>query len=216
MESLRFLMISTHFPPHHLGGDAVFVENLSRELIKLGHEVHVLHNPSVYEVIRKTHDSNKNDSTDDGIHRHVFRHRSAKFDTLNALTLGIDGRAKSHAANLARTIQPDVIHWHNTRGFIGVPPYSEERQPYTHHMTMVRVCPRSNLFRPDLRECERARWCTICCTKWRKPPQLWRIGSKRVLEYPDDMKIIAPSDFLANRLRKEGVRVTHIPENLRS
>ena len=213
MESLRFLMVSTHFPPHHLGGDAVYVEYLSKELVELGHEVHVMYNPSVYETIRDARDSKKNGSTEDGIHRHVFRHRSARFDTLNSLVFGIQGRAIDQAASLSRTVRPDVVHWHNTRGFIGVPAiFGGETALYTSH-DYGSICPRSNLLRPDLQECERARLCTICCTRWRKPPQLWRIGSKRVLQYPDAMKIIAPSEFLAKRLRMEGVRVTHVLRN---
>ncbi len=134
---------------------------------------------------------------------------SARFDTLNSLMFGMHGRARDQAANLTKAVRPDVVHWHNTRGFIGVPTiFGGETALYTSH-DYGSVCPR---FEPSqtrparVRECEMVQ---ICCTRWWKPPQLWRIGSKRVLKYPDAMKIIAPSEFLAERLRTEGVRVTH-------
>lgn len=213
MESLRFLMVSTHFPPFHLGGDAVYVEYLARELVKLGHEVHVLHNPSVYGVIRKDGDSDKGDSPDDGIHRHALRHRFARFDTLNSLMLGMDRRAKRHVGDLVRETRADIIHWHNTRGFAGAPSvFGGEIALYTSH-DYGSICPRSNLLRPNLEVCDTARFCTICCARWRKPPQLWRAGSKRVIRYPENVKIIAPSSFLAERLRREGVGVTHVLRN---
>jgi glycosyltransferase involved in cell wall biosynthesis len=206
-------MVSTHFPPYHLGGDAVYVEYLSRELVKMGHEVHVLHNPSVYETIRRVGDSEMDDVVEDGLHRHAFKHRLPRFDTINSLLFGSQTKGVNRAADLAREVRPDVVHWHNTRGFIGVPVVlGGETALYTSH-DYGSVCPRSNLLRPNLQECERARLCTICCTRWLKPPQLWRIGSKRVLEYPQRMRIIAPSEFLAKRLRSEGVRVAHVLRN---
>lgn len=213
MESLKFLMISTHFPPYHLGGDAVYVEYLAKELVRLGHEVHVLHNPSVYGVVRKNRAPQEDKGIHDGIHRHIFRHRLARFETLNSLVLGIDGRANAHAAETVHEVGPDVVHWHNTRGFIGVPTiFGGETSIYTSH-DYGSICPRSNLLRPDLRICEQARLCTVCCTRWRKPPQLWRAGSKRVLRLPEDMKVIAPSEFLANRLKSDGVEVAHVLRN---
>jgi glycosyltransferase involved in cell wall biosynthesis len=43
--------------------------------------------------------------------------------------------------------------------------------------------------------------------RWRRPPQLWRVGAKRVLRYEKDLKLLAPSEFMANRIRGEGVEV---------
>jgi len=42
METRTFLMTSSYYPPYHFGGDAVHVKYLSEELVKLGHEVHVM------------------------------------------------------------------------------------------------------------------------------------------------------------------------------
>ena len=43
METAKILMVSTFYPPYHLGGDAIHVKYLADELSKAGHEVHVIH-----------------------------------------------------------------------------------------------------------------------------------------------------------------------------
>ena len=43
METMKILMVSTFYPPYHLGGDAVHVKYLADELTKAGHEVHIIH-----------------------------------------------------------------------------------------------------------------------------------------------------------------------------
>ena len=46
METLRFLMVSTFYPPYHLGGDAVHVQYLAEALAERGHEVPVQFYPA--------------------------------------------------------------------------------------------------------------------------------------------------------------------------
>jgi hypothetical protein len=43
-------MISTFYPPYHLGGDATFVQALSRALAAEGHEVQVVHCEDAYRL----------------------------------------------------------------------------------------------------------------------------------------------------------------------
>ncbi|NJN37380.1 MAG: glycosyltransferase family 4 protein [Nitrospiraceae bacterium] len=38
-------MVTTFYPPHHFGGDAVFVHRLSHALADRGHEVEVCNDP---------------------------------------------------------------------------------------------------------------------------------------------------------------------------
>lgn len=174
LETLKFLMISTHFPPHHLGGDAVFVDYLSRELVRRGHEVHVSHNPSVYEVIRDHAPVKGVNDEMTGIRTHSYNPRFRKTDALNALMLGLDGKQRRMVVELAKETRPDVVHWHNTRAFIGRPfIVSDEVSLYTSH-DYGAVCPRSSLLRPDMQMCEQPRMCALCCLRWKKPPQLWR------------------------------------------
>ena len=53
METLRFLLVSTFYPPYHLGGDAVHVQYLAEALAAQGHEVHIEHSPAAYRVKRR-------------------------------------------------------------------------------------------------------------------------------------------------------------------
>jgi len=48
METKKFLMTSSFYPPYHIGGDATHVKYLSEELVKLGHEVHVMFSLDAY------------------------------------------------------------------------------------------------------------------------------------------------------------------------
>ena len=213
METLRFLMISTHFPPEHLGGDAVLVEYLSRELVRRGHEVHVLHNPAVYESIRKIRTrGNRHDMTD-GIHRHPCRSPSTRAAILGALVFGAGRIPEGFALDIVKDIHPDVVHWHNTRGFIGRPlRFGNEILLLTAH-DYGAVCPKSNLLKPNLQVCETPRMCSICSIRSGKPPHMWRLLSNRLIKYPEDTKVIAPSKFMAKRLAREGVNVSHILYN---
>lgn len=213
METLRFLMISTHYPPYHLGGDAVMVDYLSRELARKGHEVHVLHSPSVYESLRGKGTPNNMAKREGDPFVHTPPIRGGRLQLL--MTLAFDSSTKSRKAttDLARRLKPDVVHWHNTKGFIGRPfAVSGTASFYTAHDYYL-VCPRSNLTRPDMSFCRKPKACMICTMRWRKPPQIWRGGNNRVVHLDTGMTVLAPSEFLAARLRRDGIKVDHILRN---
>ena len=42
MPALRFCMVTTFYPPHSFGGDAIAVQRLARALVRRGHEVSVV------------------------------------------------------------------------------------------------------------------------------------------------------------------------------
>jgi len=211
METLRFLMVTTHFPPQHLGGDAVFVEYLSKELVKKGHEVHVFHNPASYDLVRSARQPSKEVETVTGLFRHPYHSRLGRVNPIIALTIGRWGGAEKRLLELSREMKPDVVHWHNTRGFIGRPFALQNAVClYTAH-DYTTVCPRSTLLRPNMAVCDVPRLCTICHLKWGKPPQLWRAGkNRRVILPPIDVTVLSLSDFVANRLRQDGIQVSRI------
>jgi glycosyltransferase involved in cell wall biosynthesis len=189
------------------------VQYLSEELVLRGHEVHVIHDPAVYELVRKRSLSNRvstPSSTSPIVHAATH---SGRLNVLAALT--IDGSAGSRAEvrDLARRLKPDVVHWHNTKGFIGRPfIFHDALSLYTAH-DYYAVCPRSNLLRPDMSFCEKPKLCQTCLMRWKKPPQIWRIGSRRVIRPPEQMGVICPSDFMSRRLRRDGITSHHILRN---
>lgn len=212
MESLKFLMVSTHYPPAHLGGDARFVEYLSNELVKLGHEVHVLHSPYAFALQRGfLPDMPK--TTADGVHIHTHLSAFGRVGPALGLVLGRSPGAARHFRETISMIRPEVTHWHNTKGFMGQPISSSSGSSlYTAH-DYYAVCPKSNLLRPNMKPCETPLLCQSCLMLSRKPPQLWRAAGNRALNMPDGVRVIAPSMFLAKRLSTEGIRVDHILRN---
>jgi len=207
METLRFLMVSTNFPPYNMGGDAIFVGYLSEELARRGHEVHVAYNPSIYGILRgelpKDHEKNPTNS----IVRHEYSPVAPHLSLATSLMFGIDSRARRWLTSLESRFSFDVVHWHNTKGFIGRPfAVSGAVSLYTAHDYSA-ICPRSNLMRPGDRVCELPELCQTCLLRWRKPPQLWRVGRWRVLRFPEGFKILCPSEYIAKRLREDGVPV---------
>lgn len=210
METLKFLMVSTHFPPYQMGGDAIFVGYLSEELARRGHEVHVAYNPSVYRILRgelpKGHEKNPTSS----VVRHECSPVAPRLSLATSLMFGIDSRARRWLKSLESRFSFDVVHWHNTKGFISRPfAVGGAVSLYTAHDYNA-ICPRSNLIRPGDRVCELPELCQTCLLRWRKPPQLWRVGSWRVLRFPEGFKILCPSEYIAKRLRDDGAPVHRV------
>lgn len=206
-------MVTTHFPPYHLGGDAVYVKYLSEELAAKGHEVHIFHSPSAYQAIRGDMKPSKLEQVDDRITRHEVTSRSPRLDTVASLTLGTRNRAKTRFDELTKTLRPDIVHWHNTKGFIGIPlPTGRASSIYTAH-DYYAVCTRSNLLKPHGRPCVEPHGCLICNLRHGKPTPIWRAGRRRVLPMPTETKVIAPSHFMANRLGRDGIRVSKVIRN---
>ena len=212
METLKFLMVSSHFPPHNLGGDAVFVEYLSKELIHRGHQVDILYTPAAYELMRKTrHERTPMKTGGPAVHQYYTWLK--RFGPLVSLSLGLSEGAKAELLRLAQEIKPDIVHWHNTKGFIGKPiTVPKALSLYTAH-DYYTICPRSNLLRPNGRPCESPLLCQTCLLRWRKPPQVWRIDGRRTIKPPAGFTVFSPSEFMAYRLRREGINVDRVIRN---
>lgn len=211
MESLTFLMVSTYYPPYHLGGDAVFVRHLSEELVHRGHKVHIFHNPNAYDVIRRGTPAPIPMET--GVTRHAYLTRTPLWDIGLTLSVGTSGKADRQLSEIIREINPDIVHWHNAKGFL---PQTRDNNGHTNLYTAHDyhlVCPRSNLLRSDFTVCGEARWCQLCLLRWQKPPQLWRIGRRRPIRPPEGVGIISPSEFVSRRLAADGIRTDILLRN---
>src|SRR5690606_38817817 len=53
--ALKFCMVTTFFGGHSFGGDAAYVDRLTRALVSRGHEVHVFHCADAFEAVRGRH-----------------------------------------------------------------------------------------------------------------------------------------------------------------
>jgi len=212
MESKRFLFTSTFFPPYHLGGDAINVYHLGKELVSLGHEVHVFHNVDAYTFKRGKKVSSSLDPEGEGINVHSFK---SSYDTIGVLGTYITGthnKILSQFSSIASSTKPEVIHHHNI-SLLGFPILLErgsERTLATAHDYWI-ICQRNDLSRFDSGECHKHS-CFFCALYSKRAPQLFRNDPKfeAALKGPD--LYIAPSEYMKEQLDDSVPKpVVHLP-----
>jgi glycosyltransferase involved in cell wall biosynthesis len=204
-------MISTFYPPYSFGGDAVYVERLSRELVRRGHEVEVVHSVDAYECLTRTRPS-PSDGSLPGLTVHSMR---SGVGVLSPLLTQQTGRAffkRRFIRDLLRSRKFDVVHCHNL-SLIGLDVLSliDGVALYTTHEHWL-VCPTHVLWRYNREVCSH-RSCFTCQLAWRRPPQWWRYGSlsERHLRRVD--RFLCPSRFTMAKHQELGLRgpMTHLP-----
>lgn len=168
---LRFCMVTTFYPPHHFGGDAVFVYRLSNELARRGHHVEVIHSVDAYRLLggkpRGTFENHPN------VKVHALQSRWGMLSPLSTLLTGIPVLERRRIQNILAA-GFDVIHYHNI-SLVGGPKileYGKGIKLYTPHEYWL-VCPTHMLFRFKREPCVE-KSCLACALSHRRPPQLWR------------------------------------------
>ena len=209
METLRFLMVTTFYPPYHLGGDAVHVQYLARALASKGHEVHVEFSPAAYGLKRPLKDARADDH-DDGVYVHAIPGEGWG-QPIAAHLLGRSGGVARYHAGLLDGLRPDVIHHHNV-SLLGRDVFvrrANARSLYTAHDYWVR-CPRSDLLKYGKYPCVTPT-CVRCALLTARPPQMWRYSPGwHGLSEVDCA--IAPSVYMAHAIESSvGCPVVHIP-----
>jgi glycosyltransferase involved in cell wall biosynthesis len=210
VETLRFLMVSTFYPPHHLGGDAVHVQYLAEALASRGHEVHVEYSPSAFGVKRPL-SAPQVAATQGRVHMHPMSSSSKILSPIAAYLLGQSRAVTRFHERLVREARPDVVHLHNISLLgLGVQ-QSVEGRPivYTAHDYWFR-CPRSDWMKRGRAPCE-APTCVSCMVLSRRIPPPWRRAD--VANRMDHVQcVIAPSRFMKRAAQASfGCPVIHIP-----
>lgn len=210
METFRILMVSSFYPPYHLGGDAVHVKHLSEALARQGHEVHVEFAPAAYRVKRPLRPSPRSRPSD-LVHLHPIHERRGYLVPASAYVRGVSHAATRVHERLVSELAPDVVHLHNISLLgLGVQ-WAPVGTPilYTAHDYWFR-CPRSDLLKFGTAPCDRPT-CTSCMLRSHRLPPLWR-GADLGRRLDRIACVIAPSRFMA-RLASESFRceVVHIP-----
>jgi glycosyltransferase involved in cell wall biosynthesis len=176
---LRFCMVTTFYPPFGFGGDAIYVQRLSRELAARGHEVDVVHSIEAYRALGGKADDRPATAVEmDGRLRiHGLRSPAG---VLWPLAVQQTGGPAFHARTLRSLLERDydVIHYHNI-SLVGGPEvlnYGRGIKLYTMHEYWL-VCPTHVLFRDGVEACPEPR-CFTCTLRQKRPPQLWRYTGK--------------------------------------
>lgn len=211
---MKFCMLTTFFGSESFGGDAAFVDRLSRALAKHGHEVHVIHCVDAFEASRGGQ-SPRPYEPHPGVVAHPLRSR---FGLLSPLATHQTGRPLFKGKAIRRLIdeiRPDVLHFHNLSliggpGLLGVPARGAVKLMTAHEHWLV--CPLSVLWKHDQEVCETPE-CVRCCVKARRPPQWWRSREvmNRALRKLD--ALICPSQSTRREHTRRGIsaKMVHLP-----
>ena len=206
MSPLRFLMLTTFYPPYNFGGDGIGIQRLSRALVRRGHDVTVVHDRDTFTLLggllppgAAAHDD------DEGVK--VRRLGSALPRLSTALTQQL-GRP----VLLGRAIRAlvadggyDVVNFHNVSMLGGPGLLSYGGGAVTLYMAHEHwlVCPTHVLWRHQRERCT-GRQCVRCSLAYRRPPQPWRATGylERQARHVD--AFIAMSEFSRDKHREFG------------
>ena len=205
---MRFGMITTFYPPFSYGGDANYVRSLARALVEKGHEVEVIASTQAYLVRSKEEDDLVASTWDEGVKVHRLRHPAG---LLAPLVSQQTGRPGLHGPALkAFFAEPfDVLHFHNI-SLIGGPNVLKMGKAKARVMSVHDhwlTCATHVLWKNRSRACDR-RTCFTCSIRSGIPPQLWRYTSQRDRALESVDRILAPSQFIADMQRENGIKTS--------
>jgi glycosyltransferase involved in cell wall biosynthesis len=205
---VTFCMITTFFGRDSFGGDAAFVDRLSRALARHGHPVHVIHCRDAFNLLRAGQ-SPRPYQVPPGVTVHPLSSRAGPLSPLATHQTGHPVFKTGPIARLLREIRPDVVHFHNLSliggpGLLKLPIPGAAKLMTTHEHWLV--CPLSVLWKSDREICERPA-CAHCCLRAGRPPQWWRHSRlmERSLAHLD--ALICPSRSTQHEHARRGIRV---------
>src|SRR5436190_11255784 len=208
-------MVTTFYPPHNFGGDAMHAYRLSNALARRGHTVTVVHSEDAYRALggRERADAFPHEP---GV---TLRPLRTSFPVAAATASYVTGRLAFYGPQLGAVFgkQPfDVVHFHNVSlaGGPGVLRYGGGVKLYTTSEHWL-VCPMHVLFRYDREPCVEPH-CLRCTLAFRRPPQLWRYSGLLERMAGEVDLFLAPSRFTleAHRARGFARPMRHLPHFL--
>jgi len=192
-KKLKIAMLTTFYPPHSFGGDAIGVQRLATAIAKKGHEVTVIHDIDAFKTL-----SNANPAPISHPENIQVIGLKSKVGFLSNLLTHQLGQPIIHHKQLEKILSPgnfDIIWFHNI-SLVGGPQllsYGDGLKVYEAHEHWL-VCPTHVLWRHNRELCD-ARECVKCAFNYRRPPQLWRYGSMLEKQLNNVDLFIAKSQF---------------------
>ncbi len=202
---MRFLLVTTFYPPYHFGGDATYVRALGRELVARGHEVEVVHCQDAFTLTGRT--LKPDETAGDGIKIHRLKSRLGVISPLISQQTGHMG-IKAGALYDLMASDFDVVNFHNISLMGGPAVLGLSRASvslYSLHDHWL-ICPTHVFWKNKQRACD-GRTCIRCSLRSGIPPQWWRYTGlvKNSVAHLD--ALVSPSQYTADLHRDAGLAV---------
>ncbi|MCB9362666.1 glycosyltransferase [Candidatus Woesearchaeota archaeon] len=202
---VNILMVTSFYPPYHVGGACTHVYYLANALARKGHRVHVLASRDAHALIRDRKRSSGVYPNSRNVTVHWIDSPWGRLAPLTAYTT----TALLDLPRIKKVLSQrwDLIHYHNLSLFgPRVMRLGNAKKIMTAHDHWL-ICPMNNYLRKG-KVCSTGpgiRHCTGCLLEYHRPPQFWRATSmlKDALEHID--RIITPSAYLKDFLRSQGI-----------
>lgn len=210
---MKICMVTTFFGAHSFGGDAAYVDRLSRALCRRGHEVHVFHCVDAFNAVRGSHPLRPYEPPP-GLHVHPLESR---FGLLSPIATQLTGQPYFKAEALSKALEAvdtDVVHFHNI-SLVGGPGVLRMGRKAVRLMTAHEhwlICPMHLLWKYDSKPCDGPS-CNSCMLAGRRPPQFWRSTGEigRGLREVDALLFPSRHALEEHRRRGIGAPMIHLP-----
>jgi len=171
--SLKFVMITTFYPPYSFGGDANYVRMFAHALAGLGHTVDIIYDADAYRILAEGPDPEPVDEPP-GVTVHRLESSTPLLSCLATQQLGYPLFNAGKIKRILDKGQYDVIHYHNISlvGGPGIWAFGNGIKMYTAHEHWL-ICPTHVLWRHNKELCTE-RECLRCVFTYKRPPQIWR------------------------------------------
>jgi glycosyltransferase involved in cell wall biosynthesis len=199
----RFAMLTTFYPPHHFGGDAIFIRRLVHSLARRGHEIEVIYDADAFRALAPEREA-KPEAQPPGVTVHALSAGGRTAGLLSTLATQQLGRPLLHGARIRERLAKgrfDVVHFHNVSlvggpGLFGLAPPDAVTLYMAHEHWLV--CPTHVLWRHGRERCDE-RQCLRCVLRHKRPPQLWRYTGLLEREAAHVDVFYSPSRFSADK-----------------
>ncbi len=205
---MKFCMLTSFFGPHSFGGDAVYVDRLSRALLRRGHEVTVVYSEDAFQALRGSSQEAPY-AKPEGLRLKPLRIPKQPFQLLLSHQLGRPVGMQEALREALSGECFDVLHFHNLSmlggpGILSMPVEGKPIRLMTAHEFWL-VCERSVLWKDGKETCH-APACIGCSLRAGRPPQWWRKleGWRGHLDRLD--LLLTPSESSAYIHAKRGLR----------
>jgi len=212
---LRFLHLTTFYPPYSFGGDATYLYRLCHALADEGHDVDVVHSVDAYNLLHPAAPEIAF-APHPGVTVHALDTGHRVLTPLITHQTGSPGLNASAIRHLMASKPYDVVHYHNISllgpRVLEYPTASRSTiKLYTTHEHWL-ICPTHVLWKFNERACERPQ-CLQCTVAAGRPPQWWRYAGVLEASARHVDRFVSPSRFTAAMHRDRGFSepVGHLP-----